>query len=110
MRVDIIIGTLAALLSVISFVPQAWRIIRTRETKGISPRTYALTASAFGLWLVYGVMKSEWPLIVPNALCLVLALFILAMLVLPARQKDSLADAIDPAVSSSSPQSDAATH
>lgn len=73
----ITIGVLAALCSTISFVPQAWKIIQTRDTDSISAGMYALTVTGFALWLAYGIFKQEWPLIVPNAICLCLASFIL---------------------------------
>lgn len=96
MTAAVVIGTLAAICSVVSFVPQAWRIIRTRETEGLSKRMYLLTASAFALWLIYGIIEGQWPLIIPNALCLVLASFILAMLLLPERKREEVADILDP--------------
>lgn len=90
------IGYGAATLSVISFVPQAWRIISTRETEGLSRRMYALTASAFVMWVVYGILSAQWPIIIPNTLCLMLSLFILAMLLLPNSKRNKVADTPDP--------------
>jgi MtN3 and saliva related transmembrane protein len=90
------IGTLAAIFSVISFAPQAWRIIRTRETKGLSVKTYILTSTGFMLWLAFGILKGEWPIIIPNFLCLLFALFISVMLILPKRQREKVADTLDP--------------
>ncbi|MGL5836952.1 MAG: SemiSWEET family sugar transporter [Sphingorhabdus sp.] len=92
-----VIGSMAAILSVISFTPQAWRIIRTRETKGLSIPTYAITALGFSLWSTYGILKGDWPIIVPNLLCLILVLFILMMLILPPKKRDEIADTLDPA-------------
>lgn len=92
-----LVGTLAAIASVSSFAPQAWRIIRTREVEGLSWRMYALTVAAFALWSAFGIMKREWPIIVPNLLCLLLAAFILMMLVLPQQKREKVADVIDPA-------------
>lgn len=91
-----IIGTFAAVASVASFAPQAWRIIRTREVKGLSVKTYALTVVGFALWLAFGVVKLEWAIIVPNLLCLILSLFILTMLILPARKREAVAEVLDP--------------
>jgi MtN3 and saliva related transmembrane protein len=96
MEIVDIIGAGAAVASVASFVPQAWRIIKTRETEGLSRRMYVLTASAFALWLTFGAIKGEWALILPNALCLALSGFILAMLIMPARERERVADALDP--------------
>lgn len=91
-----IIGFLAAACSVSSFVPQAFRILRTRDTASLSPPMYVLTTTGFMLWTAYGVAQGQWPLILTNAVCFVLAAFILIMTLLPARQKNAVADAIDP--------------
>jgi MtN3 and saliva related transmembrane protein len=94
-----IIGSLAALCSTTSFAPQAWRIIKTRDTSAISSRMYVITVVGFALWLTYGLMKWEWPLIVTNAICLALSAFILVMKLLPQRKKDEVASALDPTAS-----------
>lgn len=88
-------GTFAALCSTISFVPQAWRIVRTRDTQAISPVTYSLTVTGFALWTAYGVGLGEWPLIVTNSICFVLSAFILSMTLLPRAKRDAVADTID---------------
>lgn len=90
------IGIGAATASVASFVPQAWKIIKTRDVEGLSSGMYMLTAVAFGLWLAFGTLKSEWSLIVPNALCLFVTLFILAMILADPKVRDRVADKLDP--------------
>ena len=92
----LIIGVLAAITSTGSFAPQAWKIIKTRETKDISTGMYSLTVAGFALWLAYGVMLGQWPLIATNGICLVLAAFILVMKILPASGKRAVADTLDP--------------
>ena len=91
-----LIGSVAALCSMVSFVPQAWQIIRTRDTSGLSARMYAVTVTGFSLWLAYGILMGAWPLIVTNAVCLALAAFILMMRILPQRKKEAVADLLDP--------------
>ncbi|MBC7905231.1 MAG: SemiSWEET transporter [Rhodospirillaceae bacterium] len=95
-----VIGTLAAMASTASFAPQAWKIIKLRQTGDISSAMYALTVAGFGLWLTYGVLLGQWPLIVTNALCLLMSAFILVMSLLPQRKKDTVADVLDPDVKS----------
>lgn len=90
-------GILAALCSTISFVPQAWRIVRIRDTKAISPLTYSLTVTGFALWTAYGFGLGEWPLIITNSICFVLSAFILLMTLLPRPKKEAVAETIDPA-------------
>ncbi len=88
------LGTLAALCSTVSFVPQAWQIIRTRQTKDISAAMYAITVIGFGLWLGYGVMLKQWPLVASNGVCFLLSGFILLMKLLPGRGKEKIARAV----------------
>jgi MtN3 and saliva related transmembrane protein len=91
-----LIGILAAICSTTSFAPQAWRVLKTRDTDAISTRMYVITVVGFALWTAYGIMGRQWPLIVPNTICLALSAFILAMKLLPRRKVDAIADAIVP--------------
>lgn len=91
-----IVGTIGACASVASFTPQASKIIHERSTKGLSLAMFALTALAFAAWTTFGVLKGEWTLIIPNAICLCFALFILGMIALPQRKTEEVAEAIDP--------------
>lgn len=91
-----IVGTIGATASVASFTPQAWKIIRERSTEGLSLAMFALTCLAFASWTTFGLMKGEWTLIVPNAICLVFALFILGMIALPSRKTAEVAQKLDP--------------
>lgn len=74
-----VVGYCAAILSVSSFVPQAWKIWKTRQTNGLATPMWILSTTAFALWTTYGVFLDELPIIIPNAICFVLAGFILAM-------------------------------
>ena len=91
-----LVGGLASIGSMTSFAPQAWRIIKTRTVKDLSPVMYSLSTTAFALWTVYGLMLGKWPIIITNAVCLALAGFILAMRLLPRRKREAVADALDP--------------
>lgn len=87
-----VIGGLAALCSVSSFAPQAIKIIRTGDTEGLSVAMYALTVAGFSLWLTYGVIERQWPLIATNGCCLALSLLILVMLLVPAARRRATLD------------------
>ena len=97
---SLVVGIAASIASIVSFTPQAWKLIKTREAKGLSPATYSITVTGFVLWTIYGVLLGKWPLIATNALCFLLSLFILVMIVLPQRHRDKIADVVDPDVSS----------
>jgi MtN3 and saliva related transmembrane protein len=91
-----LIGSLAAIASTASFAPQAWKIIKSRKTGDISAGTYTLTVTGFSLWLAYGIILGQWPLIVTNGICLLFSSFILMMKLLPRRERNAVADALDP--------------
>ncbi len=91
-----LVGAAAAVASMASFSPQAFKIIRTRNMSGISAVGYAVTVVGFALWMAYGVLLGQWPLIITNGVCMLFAGFILAMKLLPAQQRDAVADKLDP--------------
>ena len=97
MDVATLVGSAATLCSMTSFVPQAWRIVRTRDTAALSRRMYAVTVAGFTLWLAFGCMLGQWPLIVSNGVCLALSAFILAMILMPQHRKEAVAAALTPA-------------
>lgn len=73
------IGFIAAVSTTLSFVPQVLQSYRSRDVSGISLGMYSFFTFGVGLWLVYGVMTGAWPVIIANALTLVLALSILGL-------------------------------
>ena len=74
-----VIGTLAAILTTASFVPQAWHTFRTRDVRGISLGMYGAFTLGVACWLVYGLLLSAWPIVIANCITLALAATILVM-------------------------------
>lgn len=74
-----LIGYSAATLTTAAFVPQAWKTFRTRDARGISLGMYSLFTVGVGLWLAYGVLHGDWPIIIANAVTLTLSCAVLAM-------------------------------
>ena len=74
-----ILGMAAAALTTLCWVPQAVRILRTRDTRSISLVAQTAFAAGVALWLVYGLLITSWPVILANAVTLLLALAILTM-------------------------------
>ncbi|HLY68987.1 MAG TPA: SemiSWEET transporter [Puia sp.] len=72
-----IIGLFAAFCTTISFLPQALKTIQTKNTSGISLRMYFLFTLGTLLWLVYGLLSANIPIIIANAITLVFATVIL---------------------------------
>jgi MtN3 and saliva related transmembrane protein len=76
---ETLVSAAAAVLTTVAFVPQAIHIIRFKETRAISLQMYVVFASGVALWLVFGVMIWNWPIITANAITLALALTIIRM-------------------------------
>jgi MtN3 and saliva related transmembrane protein len=72
-----IIGFIAASLSVICLIPQAVKIIKTRDTEAISIWMYILFFLSIIFWLIYGVMLNNVPIIMKNTLAMILSGIIL---------------------------------
>ncbi|GAB6195728.1 SemiSWEET transporter [Lysobacter xanthus] len=73
------IGYVAAALTTLSFLPQAVKTIRTRDTRGISLGMYVVFTVGVGCWFFYGLVLSSWPMIVSNLVTLGLSATILGM-------------------------------
>ena len=78
MNVDLI-GSLASTLTTIAFVPQVWRIWKTRSARDLSLTMYLIFTSGVVLWLIYGLMLGAMPIIVGNVVTLLLAGTVVAM-------------------------------
>lgn len=74
-----LVGALAAALTTIAFIPQAWMTWKTRRADGVSLGMYTIFTTGVALWLLYGVLIGAWPVIIANIFTLALALFILVM-------------------------------
>lgn len=68
-----LIGTLAGTLTTLAFLPQVIKTWRTRSTADISLSMFVLFCGGVALWLVYGLMIGALPVIIANAVTLVLA-------------------------------------
>ena len=71
------IGNIAAILTSISFLPQAIQIIKTKDTKSISLPMYIMFVGGIVLWLIYGFLREDIPLILANVVTLSLSGLIL---------------------------------
>ena len=98
MNLTSFVGSAATCASVFSFLPQAMKIAKTRDSSGISAKMYAITVAAFAMWTAYGILLPAYPLIIANGLCLLLSSFILGMKLASAGSKNRIAGQTDPAI------------
>jgi MtN3 and saliva related transmembrane protein len=74
-----IVGTGAALCSMLSFTPQIVKMWKERDASSISIRMFMLTVTGFVLWTVYGFLIHSWPVVGSNIVCLILSATILTL-------------------------------
>jgi MtN3 and saliva related transmembrane protein len=74
-----LVGLAAGFLTTVAFVPQAAQIWKAKSARDISLPAFGAFALGVLLWLAYGLLRGELPIILWNAVTLVLAVAILAM-------------------------------
>jgi MtN3 and saliva related transmembrane protein len=71
------IGLIAGICTTISFVPQIIKIIKTKQVRDLSLCMYIILTTGVLLWLIYGVLIREAPIILANSATFILCLFVL---------------------------------
>ena len=72
-----IIGLAAGFCTTAAFLPQAVKTWRTKSAKDLSLGMYLIFCTGVLLWLIYGILISDLPIILTNTVTLILALSIL---------------------------------
>ena len=73
-----IVGSLAGLITVCSFIPQAVRAWRTKRTQDLSRGTFVMLVVQSAGWTTYGLLLGQAPIIYTNICVLALTIAILA--------------------------------
>lgn len=74
-----IIGLFAAVFTTLANIPQTYIIIRDKSTNHISATTYLILFLGTGLWVAYGIIKLDWPIIIANSISTLISLIILVL-------------------------------
>lgn len=74
-----LLGFAAATCTTVAYAPQFIKVWRTRSTDDISLGMFLVMVLGVFLWLVYGLLSGDAPLVVANAITIVLAGGILFM-------------------------------
>ena len=67
-----ILGLVATCFTTSSFIPQVISTWKSKDVSGISLPTYVIITIGLALWLAYGIIKGDMPLIIANAVMVVL--------------------------------------
>ncbi len=66
-------GLFAAFFTTFAFAPQSIKTIRTRNTEGISVVMYIMFLTGVISWIAYGIMRSDFAVLIANIVTLFLA-------------------------------------
>lgn len=72
-----VLGMIAGICTTLAFVPQVVKIYKTRKTEDISLAMFLVFCTGLVLWLIYGILQADIPIILANGVTLVLAGYIL---------------------------------
>lgn len=65
-----ILGLAAGACTSAAAVPQLIKTWKTKEVGDVSMKMFLLYVVGMGMWLVYGIIKSDTPIIITNAIAL----------------------------------------
>lgn len=63
---ETIIGTIAGILTSVSMIPQLIKVLKEKDVENLSWGMIAVLLTGVSLWVVYGIMKDELPIILSN--------------------------------------------
>ncbi|ROH97545.1 SemiSWEET transporter [Chryseobacterium daecheongense] len=67
-----ILGIIAGILTSASMVPQLVKVLKEKNVEDLSWVMLLVLISGVSLWVWYGIMKEEWPIILSNAFSVLL--------------------------------------
>jgi len=91
-----IIGLVAAVLTTAANIPQTYKIIKTKSTKDISVLTYSMLIVGFILWVVYGVIREDYPVLIANSISVLVCSTILFLKFSSSKTLNKINDKVTP--------------
>ncbi|WP_297212735.1 MULTISPECIES: SemiSWEET transporter [Thermodesulfovibrio] len=78
-KISNLVGIIAGIITTSALLPQAIKIYRTKSARDISLAMFIFLAVGVTLWLIYGILIKEVPVIAANFFSLLLIMAIIAM-------------------------------
>lgn len=69
-------GSAAGILTSVSMIPQLIKVLREKNVEDLSAGMLIVLISGLSLWVWYGIMKGEWPIILSNAFAVLVNLWL----------------------------------
>ena len=71
------VGHVGAFLSSVTFIPQVYKVWKTRSVNDLSLTMMLIVFTSTLIWLVYGIALMLWPVIVANSIICFLSLLLI---------------------------------
>lgn len=91
-----IIGLSAAVLTTAANIPQTYKIIKTKSTKDISTATYGMLLIGFAMWVAYGILREDYPVLIANSISVLVCSTILFLKFCTAEALDKISEKVTP--------------
>lgn len=75
-----IIGFVAGTCTTVAVIPQIIKSWRTKKVMDVSPLMFSILILGVGLWVVYGIIKEDLPIIITNGISFLLNLSMLVLM------------------------------
>lgn len=83
----VILGWIAVVFISVQFLPQVYKVLRSRHVQDISLSTYILASVGAFLWIIYGAYKQDGPLLVANTFIMFSAVTLVTSKIVFGRKK-----------------------
>ncbi|MWB96865.1 hypothetical protein GON26_21095 [Flavobacterium sp. GA093] len=75
------LGLFAGTCITLSVIPQIIKVWKTKKVKEISLKTFSILTFGIALWIVYGILKEDFPIIITNSISLFLNLIMVYFII-----------------------------
>ena len=76
MNTETIIGVAASACTAASLIPQLTKVVREKKAENVSLWMLLVLFAGLGLWVYYGILKTDWIIIVSNSFSFIVNLLL----------------------------------
>ena len=76
-----LLGFFAGICVTLSVIPQIVKVWRTKKVQDISLLTFSMLTFGIALWVVYGILKNDLPIVITNGVSLTLNLIMIYFII-----------------------------
>ena len=74
-----ILGLIAGVFTATSMLPQLIKIIKEKKANDLSLGMLGILLTGMALWIYYGTLREDWPIIITNSFSLLLNIIVIIL-------------------------------